>query len=102
VDTFEPDPMDMGDIYEFSLIPYDINDANYYDYYEHNYKSYKFARFKNYNGVKGHNYLYSELNSFITIDIESGKIQIDTNTPEALGQHYFYASVSHEIPDDVF
>ena len=99
MDTFEPDPMDMGDIYEFSLIPYYINDANYY---EHNYQNYKFIQFKNYNGVKEDNYLYSELKSFITIDQESGKIKIDTNTPEALGQHYFYASVSHEIPDDVF
>lgn len=99
MDTFEPDPMDMGDIYEFSLIPYDINDANYY---EHNYQSYKFTQFKNYNGVEGDNYLYSKLESFITIDQESGKIKIDTTTPEALGQHYFYARVSHEIPDDVF
>ena len=99
MDSFEPDPMDMGDIYEFHLIPYDIHVANYY---EHNYHSYKFTRFKIYNGIKGDKYLYSALKSFVTIDIESGEIIIDTNTPEALGPHYFYASISHEIPDDVF
>ena len=48
-------PMDMGDIYEFSLISYDIHDANYY---EHNYHSYKFTRLKNNNGIKGYKYIF--------------------------------------------
>jgi len=38
----------------------------------------------------------------MNIDTETGKITIDTNTPETLGEHYFYASVSYEVPDDVF
>ena len=77
MDTFEPDPMDIGDIYEFSLIPYDIHSANYF---QQNYQTYKFTRFKNYDGVKADKYLYSSLKSFITIDSDTGLIRVDTNT----------------------
>jgi len=99
VDRHETDPMDMGDTYEFSLIPYDIHSANYF---QHNYQTYKFTRFKNYDGVKEDMYLYSPLPTFITIDPDTGLIRVDTNTAKALGPHYFYASIATHIPDDVF